>query len=748
MLKLKKVKEVVPMNEQKNIILQHVKENNLKDVSLQIPKQTLTVFTGVSGSGKSSIVFDTISKEAQRQLNQTFSAYIQNRLPKHSHPDAQTIKNLSPAVVIDQKRLGGGSRSTLGTVTDIYTLLRLLFSRIGEPFIGESEIFSFNNPEGMCPDCHGIGYQVEPYVDKFFDMTKSLSEGAILFSTFSLGTWYSNKHLMSGIFNTDKKLMNYTDEEWQTLLYGTNQKIPLPIENEPFKYFEGVIDRFKRMHLKSNINISHLSKNIEKYISLTHCSTCHGSRLSQKVLKCKINGGNIAQFSNMEILELIAVINNIHDPIAKSIVAELSDRLQNLIDIGLYYLTLNRETSSLSGGESQRIKMVRNLNSSLIDMIYIFDEPSIGLHPHEVSKLNHMLQKIRDKGNTVIVVEHDRDVIGIADYIIDVGPGAGTNGGEIVYEGDLDGLYKSDTLTGKYMKIAQPIKKLTRNPKYKLTIGKASKHNLKNITVQIPCNILTAVTGFSGSGKSTLILDEFVTRYPEAIIIDQKAVGTSIRSNPATYTGIMDSIRGLFAGINQVSKSLFSFNSKGACPKCKGTGVIYTDMAFLDTIKTTCDVCHGNRFKEEVLKYKIDNKSIADILDMTVLEALAFFNESEIHKSLQSLSDVGLNYLTLGQPLSTLSGGECQRIKLAKELHKKGNIYILDEPTTGLHMSDIDKLLKILNNLVDHGSTVVVIEHNTDIIRQADWIIELGPEGGRNGGKVIFEGKPMDSNYR
>lgn len=490
-----------------------------------------------------------------------------------------------------------------------------------------------------------------------------------------------------------------------------------------------------------------LSKNIEKYISLTHCSTCQGSRLSQKALKCKINGKNIAQFSNMEILELINVINNIDNPIAKSIVAELSDRLQNLIDIGLYYLTLNRETSSLSGGESQRIKMVRNLNSSLIDMIYIFDEPSIGLHPHEVINLNYMLQKIRDKGNTVIVVEHDRDVIGIADYVIDVGPGSGINGGEIVYEGDLNGLYQANTLTGKYMKIEQPIKKLVRNPKGNLTIEKASKHNLKNITVQIPSNVLTAVTGFSESGKSTLILNEFVTRYPEAIIIDQKAVGTSIRSNPATYTGIMDRIRGLFADINQVSKSLFSFNSKGACPKCKGTGVIYTDMAFLDTIKITCDVCHGKRFKEEVLRYKIDNKSITDILDMTVSEALPFFNDLEIHKALQSLFDVGLNYLTLGQPLSTLSGGECQRIKLAKELHKKGNLYILDEPTTGLHMSDIDKLLKILNHLVDYGSTVIVIEHNTDIIRQSDWIIELGPEGGVKGGEIIFEGKPIDSNY-
>ncbi len=729
------------MHEHEHIILRNVNENNLKAISLAIPKKKITIFTGVSGSGKSSIVFDTISKEAQRQLNQTFTTYIQHRLPTYSQPDALSIENLAPAMVINQKRLGGNARSTLGTVTDIYSLLRLLFSRIGKPFIGESDVFSFNNPNGMCPTCQGIGRRIEPNIEKLFDKTKSLNEGAVLFSTFSAGTWYWEKHLISGLFHADKKVMDFTETEWQTLLYGKDKKIILPLKNEPEKYFEGVIDRFKRMYLKKDS--SQLPEHVKKFITLAHCPTCNGTRLNQAVLKCKIYGYNIAQFAAMEVEELLKVIKTITNPIAKPIISNIISRLEHLLEMGLHYLTLNRETSTLSGGESQRVKMVRHLNSSLTDMIYIFDEPSIGLHPRDVHRLNRMLQKLRDKGNTVLVVEQDRDVIEIADNIIDVGPRAGKEGGEIVYQGSVPGLYDADSLTGRYMKAVPPIKKKTRKPNGYLSIAEASKHNLKEVTVHIPSGVLTAVTGVAGSGKSTLIFEEFAAQHPDAIVIDQKPAGTSIRSNPATYTGIMNAIRKSFSRGNKVNKSLFSFNSKGACPECQGNGFTYTDLAFLEEIRTTCETCHGKRFKEEVLQYKLDGKSISDVLDMTVFQALQFFDRKDICHTLKALQDVGLGYVTLGQPLSTLSGGECQRIKLADELHKEGGVYILDEPTTGLHMSDITNLLNLLNRLVENGSSVIVIEHNMDVIKQADWIIDLGPDGGRKGGHIMFEGTPM-----
>lgn len=730
------------MIENQFIKLIGLKENNLKNVTINIPKKKITVFTGVSGSGKSSIVFDTISKEAQRQLNQTFTTYIQNRLPTYSQPNALSIENLSPAVVIDQRRLGANIRSTLGTVTDIYSLMRLLFSRIGKPFIGESDVFSFNNPKGMCPKCQGIGRRIEPNIEKLFDKMKSLNEGAVLFSTFAVGTWYWHKHLISGIFDPDKTLNNFTDEEWQTLLYGKNKKIVLPLKNEPIKYFEGVVDRFNRLYLKKEIN--QIPSNVKNYITLKHCSECNGTRLSKGVLNCKINGYNIAQLAAMEVTELIKLIEMIKDPIAKPIVSNLENRLQSLVNMGLDYLTLDRETSTLSGGESQRVKMIRHLNSSLTDMMYIFDEPSIGLHPHDVKRLNRMLQKLRDKGNTVIVVEHDKDVIEIADHVVDVGPGAGTNGGRIVYEGHLLGLYDADTLTGRYMRTKQSFKKETRKFNGYLSIVDASKHNLKNITAHIPCGVLTVITGVAGSGKSTLIFDEFLDQHPDAIVINQKSVSTSIRSTPATYTGMMDAIRDSFASANKVSKSLFSFNSEGACSECQGNGFINTDLAFLEIIRTTCETCDGKRFKDEVLQYKLNGKSISDVLDMTVSEAFQFFQGEELVSTLKTLSEVGLDYMTLGQPLNTLSGGECQRIKLAGELHKSGNIYVLDEPTTGLHMSDIRHLVNILDRLVDNGSTVIVIEHNLDMMKQADWIIDLGPSGGKRGGEIMFAGTPHE----
>lgn len=656
-----------------------------------------------------------------------------------------SIENLSTAIVIDQRRLGGNSRSTLGTITDIYSMLRLLYSRVGKPFVGYSHVFSFNDPAGMCPGCQGLGKKVELDVRKLFDPSKSLNEGAILFPVFSVGSWYLKTYTLSGLFDNDKKLADYTEQERELLLYGKGKKIKLPSKGGPIQSdYEGVVHKFNRLYIQrdsSELSESTRSK-VNRFITLVACPECKGARLNQASLSCTINGLNIAECSAMEISELHKVINRIKDPIAAPLVSALSERLQHLIDIGLDYLTLNRETTTLSGGESQRIKMVRHLGGSLTDMMYIFDEPSIGLHPRDIHRLNQMLRKLCDKGNTVLVVEHDPDVIRTADHIVDVGPHAGSRGGEIVFEGTLQELYRSNTLTGRYINRQLPVKEAVRTPQGYMTIAGATSNNLKNVTADIPIGVLTVVTGVAGSGKSSLIRHEFVTRYPEAIVIDQSAVHTSIRSNPATYTGIMDEIRNLFARANRTNASLFSYNSKGACPDCQGLGLIYTDLAFMDGVKTICETCEGRRFKDEVLNYTWRGKSITDVLDMTVREALEFFDKEEIRRQLQAIDDVGLHYLTLGQPLSTLSGGECQRIKLAGELHRKGKIYVMDEPTTGLHLSDVDHLLTILNRLVDNGSTVIVIEHNLDIIRQADWVIDLGPEGGHKGGQVIFAGTP------
>ncbi|KIL74817.1 ATP-binding cassette domain-containing protein [Bacillus badius] len=729
-----------------DIVIKGARENNLKNVNIRIPKRKITIFTGVSGSGKSSLVFDTISAEAQRQLNETFSAFIRNRLPRFSQPDTDLIQNLSTAVVIDQKRLGGNSRSTVGTVTDIYTMLRLLFSRIGKPFSGNSNVFSFNDPAGMCPKCSGVGQVVQVDVDKLLDRSKSLNEGAILFPAFKVGGWLWNTYTHSGLFDNDKRLADYTPEEWETLIHGKESKIVYYTKGGAIESdYEGLLTKFTRLYLKRDS--SELSKakreSIERFLSYSHCSLCGGSRLNQEALGCRINGYNIAQCAAMEIGELIRMIGAIRDPIAGPMVDGILTRLNHLVSIGLDYLSLDRQTATLSGGESQRIKMVRHLSSSLTDIIYIFDEPSVGLHPRDVHRLNGMLCQLRDKGNTVLVIEHDREVIEIADYIIDVGPHAGTHGGEIVYEGDFAGLLRADTLTGRYLKQSLPLKTATRTPMDWMTVTSAMLYNLKNVNVHIPVGVMTVVTGVAGSGKSTLINRAFLPSHPEAIVIDQSAVGTSIRSNPATYTGMMDGIRRLFAAANKVSASLFSFNSKGACSNCQGLGIIYTDLAFLEPIRTSCEICSGKRFSDEVLQYKLNGKSISDILAMTVREASEFFiSKEDLLRQLQTLEDVGLGYVTLGQPLNTLSGGECQRIKLAGELNKKGNLYVMDEPTTGLHMYDISRLMNIMNRLVDGGNTVVVIEHNLDVIKSADWIIDMGPEGGHRGGQIVFEGTP------
>jgi len=728
---------------QEFIEIRGARENNLKNVSLRIPKRKITIFTGVSGSGKSSIVFDTIATEAQRLLNENFSMFIRNLLPRFGQPDADAIENLSMAIVVDQKRLGGGSHSTMGTITDISPVMRLLFSRVGQPFVGYSNAFSFNDPQGMCPECNGIGRKVGVNSETFLDMSKSLDEGAVQVPIFS--SWERDSYAASGFFDNDKKLADYSDEEIELLLHGKDRKYKLQIGSGSMNAsYQGIIERFNRSYIKRDIKTlsERTQKAVAPYLTMQPCPLCKGARLSQAALSSNINGRNIAELSAMEVDELIDIVKDIHDPVAAPMVKTLTERLQHLVDIGLGYLSLDRETDTLSGGESQRVKIVKHLSSSLMDVMYVFDEPSVGLHPRDVHRMNELLQKLRDKGNTVIVVEHDPDVIKVADHIVDVGPLAGSRGGTIVYEGSFTGLLRADTLTGTHMQQSMPLKDSFRSAKGKLSIAHAKVNNLQNISVDIPKGVLTVVTGVAGSGKSSLINEVFLVQHPEAVVIDQAAVGTSTRSNPATYTGIMDDLRKAFATANQVSASLFSFNSKGACENCQGLGVIYTDLAFLDGVKTPCEICDGKRFKDEVLGYKLNGKSITDVLEMTVQQALDHFDIKEIVRKLQAMSDVGLDYLALGQPLSTLSGGECQRIKLASELHKKGSIYVLDEPTTGLHMSDIDHLLEIMNRLVDTGNTVIVIEHNRSVIKNADWIIDMGPEGGSKGGNVMFEGTP------
>jgi excinuclease UvrABC ATPase subunit len=710
------------------------RENNLKSVSLTIPKHQLTVFTGVSGSGKSSLVFDTIANESQRQLNATMTNY----LPMAGRPEADSIENLSAAVVVNQKQLKGNSRSTVGTITDIFSLLRLLYSRIGQPHVGYSNAFSFNQPQGMCLACNGLGKQLGVNMDRMIDKSKSLNEGAM---RFPLLNYEWQVFAKAGLLDGDKRLSDYSDAELNIFLYGNRD------ENNK-RGFEGIINAFERRYIKRDISAlsDDTREAIDHVTSDEVCSVCNGARLNQEALNCKVNGYNIAQLSAMEANELIHVMTEIGaDPAnitAKPIIESILDSLQNLITIGLGYLTLDRETMTLSGGESQRIKMIKNLGSNLCDLIYIFDEPSIGLHPRDVQGLNELLLKLRDQGNTVLVVEHDPDMIDIADHVVDMGPHAGERGGQVVYQGTLAGLYQADTLTGRNISNRQPVKSTFRQPKGYAQLARITRHNLQNVTVDIPLGILTVLTGVAGAGKSTLT-EVFLERHPQSIVVDQSPIKTSTRSIPATYTGIMDDIRTLFAKANHVNKALFSFNSDGACSVCGGVGLIYIELPFMDPVKSTCETCGGNRYQPDVLQYTLRGKTISDVLDMTVEEALEFFAKTTLSRTLQALDDVGLGYLRLGQPLSSLSGGECQRIKLANELHKTGSIYVLDEPTTGLHMADLNQLLKIFNRLVEMGNTVIIIEHNLDIIKNADWVIDIGPEGGRHGGKVIFEGTPQ-----
>jgi excinuclease UvrABC ATPase subunit len=722
------------------------RENNLKNVTLEIPKRQITVFTGVSGSGKSSLVFDTIASEAQRQLNETFTAFVRNFLPSYSQPDIDSIENISTAIVIDQKRIGGNSRSTVGTITDINPLMRLLYSRVAKPFVGWSNVFSFNDPQGMCPECDGIGRSTQLNLDKFLDKTRSLNDGALLHPDYKVGGWWWRLYAQSGFYSADKPLQDFTEDEWHKLLYHED-KLPLEFAGSEFNAtYEGIVTKFKRLYVARDVNEmpERTRKVFLSFVDSATCPACKGLRLNEKSRSSRIDGYSITDLWAMETNELIKVVRSFKDPMAIPICNSLVERLDHLITIGLGYLSLDRQTATLSGGESQRIKMVRHLNSSLTEMMYVLDEPSVGLHARDTQQLNVLLRRLRDKGNTVLVVEHDRDVIEIADHVVDMGPGAGAQGGEVVYEGSVTDLYEAGTPTGRFMKHKLSLKENSRQPTGKLRVENATTNNLKNVTVDIPTGVFVVVSGVAGSGKSSLINDSFLPLYPEAVVIDQAAVGVSRRSNAGTYTGMMDDIRKLFAKTNEVSPSLFSFNSKGACPNCQGLGVIYTDLAFMEGYKSPCDVCEGKRFTADVLEHKLRGRSISDILEMTSAEALDFFTEKKVGKVLAALVDVGLGYLKIGQPLNTLSGGECQRLKLATELHKKSSIYVMDEPTTGLHMSDVGHLLEIIERLVSQGNTVIVIEHDLDVIKNADWIIDLGPDAGSAGGEVVFEGTPSD----
>ena len=735
------------LSDQEYLIIHGARENNLKGVSLRLPKRQITVFTGVSGSGKSSLVFDTLAAEAQRQLNENFSTFARRFLPKFPQPRVDSIENLNMAVIIDQKRLGGGSHSTVGTVTDISSVLRLLFARAGVPNIADDGAFSFNNAQGMCPTCSGMGKIMGPDLGKMLDLSRSMAEGGITFPEYAVGSWGLNMVAESGLFEMNKKLGDFTPEEMDKLLHLKATKVAVLMGGKGINLtFEGVVEKFINKYVKRDLKTmsEKTQKQIEPYMTMVACDTCHGDRLNQAALASKVAGLNIAEMSKIDIDELLVLLQSIKEPNVAPLVASLTERLQHLIDIGLGYLCLERSTDSLSGGESVRVKMVKHLTSSLVDVLYIFDEPSIGLHPRDVHRLNELLLKLKEKGNTVLVVEHDPDVVKIADHVVDLGPGAGTSGGSIVFEGSFTELLKAPTLTGRHLVNPAPWRDAVRPPRGQLKVSHATVNNLRDLSVSIPEGVLTVVTGVAGSGKSSLIRGAFLAQHPEAIFIDQSGLGANSRSSPATYTGIMDSIRKAFATTNKVAPALFSFNSKGACEHCQGLGVVYTDLAFLDEVRQPCEVCHGKRFKDEVLSHKLNGKSIAEVLDMTVREALDFFEPADIRKILAAMDDVGLEYMTLGQPLSTLSGGECQRIKLASEIHKKSNIYVLDEPTTGLHPSDTAKLLQLFHRMVDAGNTVIIIEHNRDVIRQADGVVDWGPVAGHRGGRLVFEGPPRD----
>ena len=730
-----------------SIVIRGARTHNLKNISVEIPKHKIVVFTGVSGSGKSSLVFDTIYTEAQRQLIETFSTFARSRMPKLSRPDVEDIRNISTAIVIDQKRMGRNLRSTVGTATEINTYLRLLFSRCGDRFIGPSFLFGFNHPEGMCPECKGFGKKIEVDVDLLIRWDRSIRQGAVNHPDYKVEGWNWREMVAIKLFDPDKRLADFTREELNDLLY--TKGIPVDKKHGAGTYtknYEGIIRKLERLYIsKGEDNLSSARKNAYlKYFVEKKCNQCNGTRLNERARTVRISGKNIAELMEMELSELNTFLNGVEGEIAGPIVKKIQQVLGHMIDIGVGYLSLNRPVSTLSGGESQRVKMARQLDCDLMEMMYIMDEPSIGLHARDIDKLIKMLVKLKEKGNSVFVVEHDPEIIKSGEWIVDIGPKAGVEGGQLIYTGKSDGLLKSDSITGKYLKRKEEsIFRRKTSDKY-IELNNISINNIRNISVKIPRSVLTCITGVAGSGKSSLINDYFTKIHTDAIVIDQSAVGTSVRSNPATYMGVFDKIRKEFASETDTDPGLFSFNSKGACPKCNGKGFIELEMNFLDDIKIICDECEGKRYINEVLQLEYHGRNIYDVLKMTIDEGSEFFPDEGIRRRLKVLSDVGLGYLEIGQPLSTLSGGEAQRIKLASELQKKGNIYVMDEPTTGLHMADIERLLNIIKRLVNHHNTVIVIEHNLEVISHADWIIDLGPEGGAKGGKVLFEGVPED----
>lgn len=727
-----------------NIEITNARQNNLKNISIKIPKYKIVVFTGVSGSGKSSLVFETIGAEAQRQINETQNSFIRNRLQHYGLPDVDKIENLNVPIMINQKRLGGNVRSTVGTAVDVSAALRLLFSRMGEPFVGYSNVFSFNNPQGMCPECEGLGFIQTLDINTLIDRNKSLHEGAVIFPTFQPGGWRLTRYTQSGYFDNDKKLKDFTPSEWEMLLNAAEHKPQHPHKDwgKTVKY-EGIIPRIEKAFLKKDSKENITRKDALNHVVITRtCPICKGKRLNEKILSCKIKGKSIADCTALSVDELLEFITSLDSHPYDIIISELAVKLQNIMTIGLQYLTLDRNTNSLSGGESQRIKMVRNLGNSLVDLLYIFDEPSIGLHPKDLENIASIIQKIRDKGNSVLIVEHDPDLIKMADWVIDIGPGSGRNGGEVVYEGIFEDLKMSGSKTGIYFSKRPFIKQKFKSPLGYLEIKNASLYNLKNVTVNIPTGVMTVVTGVAGSGKSTLINRILPDFYPDVTIIDQSLSTASARSNLLTYLGISDIVRRLFARSNHVSDKLFSRNSEGACKDCKGLGVEKIDLAFMDNIEQPCEVCGGSGFNPEVLKYLHNGKTIVEIMDMTVYEASHFFKEQSILKNFDLLIQLGLDYLTLGQRLDHFSGGERQRLKLTRELKSTHQTIILDEPSTGLHPSDTQKLLTFFNTIVDQNNTLIVIEHNLDIIAQADWIIDMGLGAGKYGGEVLFEGTP------
>lgn len=724
-------------------------ENNLKHISVDIPKYRMTVFTGVSGSGKSSMVLDTIAAQSRRELNDTFPSFVQNYLPKYGRPHVKQIENLPAAIVIDQKKPAPNQRSTVGTYTDTYTLLRLLFSRVGKPFVGYSDTFSFNHPQGSCPRCDGLGEITELDVHKLVDFGKCLNDpGVINYVAFEPGQWRWIRYANSGLFDLNKKIRDYSEEELELFLYSPQIRLKNPPKGWPkTAKYEGLVHRMYRSVLNSEEGKLH-RQILEPMTHHGTCPACGGARLNQKILSCRINGVNIAEAASMPLKELLRWLEGIGDPLAVDIKRTLCARIQALIDIGLDYLALDRGLGTLSGGEAQRCKIAKYMNSPLTDLIYILDEPSVGLHSHDIDRLLRAVKGLRDRGNTVLLVEHHREMIRAADHIVDMGPGAGQAGGTILFEGNYEELLKSNTKTGELLRCNTGIKKETRRPVGWYSLEHVNYHNLKEVNVKLPLGILTVIAGVAGSGKSSLMeyfAGQIAGGTAEApIYISQKNIGISLRSTPATYLGAADEIRKIFASRCKAKASLFSFNGKGKCPVCGGKGVIVSDMAFMDAIETTCEACGGLRYSEAVLGYEVDGMNIAQVMDMTVEKAVEWFAGSNVAELLYPLKRVGLSYLHLNQALSTLSGGELQRLKLASYLSSKGKIFILDEPTDGLHMDDIHNIIRLFEEMVDAGNSVFLIEHNLDVLGAADYVIELGPGGGDEGGRLLFIGTPKE----